>query len=244
MIQNALKAIQNDERSALQRINESGGAALASIASLGANSRCAIGASADFPELFVVTVVSSSGYWAETKATTTKADLASFRYGRDYTEALPAGVGLDEYLADGDECSVASDGTIWLAGEGPETATPPPAGSISSDADGQISGGYSSDISPADSGVGGTAFRSPSGNIVCSEAGGRDPRVECYVISSRTLASLSSTKATVESDVALPSYLAFTDDPGALGYGSSWTSPAAPNLRCASASTGVTCRVG
>jgi hypothetical protein len=75
---------------------------------------CVLGQSADFASTYVVTVISSNGYWLQLPVTNGQADLPSHKEGSDYNVALN-GQTWQQFKASGLPCTVAKDGTIALS---------------------------------------------------------------------------------------------------------------------------------
>jgi hypothetical protein len=84
--------------------------AFANIGSLGTN-RCGMGFSADFPDLVLVTMATSSGMWMQVSVSPASGvELQSLRSGEDYASA-----GIDEsFWAQAYPCAIGSDGTVTL----------------------------------------------------------------------------------------------------------------------------------
>jgi hypothetical protein len=81
-----------------------------SLTGLG-QTNCAIGESADFPNTYLVTIISTIGEWMQFSIANGTVDMMSFKSGSDYNSAL-GGQSWSEFSANGTTCILGSDGTI------------------------------------------------------------------------------------------------------------------------------------
>jgi hypothetical protein len=85
---------------------------LRSLSQLG-QADCAVGASTDFPDETLITVISSSGQWFQFGVTNGVVEPTAIRSGSDYTTAL-GGLSWQEFKQQGIPC-VFSDGQILIS---------------------------------------------------------------------------------------------------------------------------------